>query len=263
MIKVSILGCCVLRDAIAFEDKMGGVVVERFVQFITPMTMFGGRPVLRGDILEPDTLAGADFVNRCMYLDFKKLLFEYLSEVKSDYILLDVSNLVIYFYAFENGICFTESRGFLNNEKRILDLMGMSKEGLARYRRGIFDLSVNEIRYTMKVYAKKILSMYEVSQIILVELYMAEKYIDAESGVPVQWWHNMLPTHSQNAILQIAYETFKQELGNVHTISFPKETYGDVNHKWGKYQLHYQGAYYKYLWKELMKIMEHEERKLK
>lgn len=52
MITVSIFGCCVVRDAIEFEDKTGLIKVDRFVQFINPMTMFRGKPVLSDNIFD-------------------------------------------------------------------------------------------------------------------------------------------------------------------------------------------------------------------
>lgn len=259
MITVSILGCCVLRDTIEFKDKLEEITVERFIQFVTPMSMFGGKPVLIEDIFSADLLSeGSNFIKKCLKLDFKKQIFDYLNEVSSEYLLVDISDLVMYYYMFENGVVFTESRGFLENKACILKALRLQEEDIKKYRKGIFDISVNDIKSIMTLYAREILSFYKPSQIILVELYMAEKYVN-EEGMPVCWWNSMLPTRSQNCILQIAYETLKQELAGCYTISFPKETYGDVNHKRGKYQRHYHDAYYEYLWNEMMKIMKKEE----
>lgn len=256
MINVSIQGSCVIRDAIAFCDKDSLVNVDRFVRFISPMTLFGGKPIMKENVFELNKMRGHNFSKRCMQLDFEKKVFDYLAEVNSDFILLDISSLVMYFYAWKNGVRFTDATIARDNKEVLLNALGITKENLEAHRRGIFDISVNDIRENMHLYAQKILEIYKPSQIIVVELYMAEKYIDPETGLPVQWWQSMLPTHSQNSILKIAYETLIYELGGVHMISFPEETYGKVDHRWGKYQLHYTDEYYMYLWNELLRIMQ-------
>lgn len=124
MINVSIQGCCVLRDVFEFEDKKKDVKVDRFVQFINPMTMFSGTPKLSEDIFKEGKLNGNNFSNRCMELDFKKSVFAYLKEKTSDYVLLDISSLVMKWYAFPNGISFTESRTYLVNEELVLNSLG-------------------------------------------------------------------------------------------------------------------------------------------
>lgn len=250
---VSIQGNCVIRDAIEFNCKNKEVIVDKFVQFINPITMFFGKPHIKEDFFGGGKFEGTEFSKRCCRMDFEKNLFEWLGTSKSDYFLCDVASLVMHYFIFKDTTAFTESRFFLENKELFLQELQISEEELYKYSYTMFDISVNELQECMKKYAKSVLKLYDASKIILVELYMAEKFIMPETGEPVLWWNNMTPTYLQNCVLNQAFLILKDLLKGCTVIEWPKEVYGNVNHKWGKYQMHFTDNYYEWLYSRLLK----------
>lgn len=250
---VSIQGNCVLRDTIEFNNKNGEIVVDKFAQFINPITMFMEKPSIKEDFFG-GKFAGTEFSKRCCHIDFQKNLFEWLGTSRSDYFLCDVGSLVMHYFKFNNAMAFTESRFFLENKDLFLQELQISEEELKKYSYTIFDISVNELWECMREYAKKVLELYDLPQIVLVELYMAEKFVIPETMEPVLWWNNMTPTYLQNCVLREGFLILKNLWKGCNVIDWPGNVYGNVNHKWGKYQMHFTDDYYEWLYSRLLRI---------
>ena len=197
---------------------------------------------------------GTEFSKRCCCIDFQKNLFEWLGTSRSNYFLCDVASLVMHYFRLQNGVAFTESRFFLENKESFLKELQLSEEELYKCSYTMFDISVNELQKCMKEYAKRTLELYDLSQIVLVELYMAEKFISPETMKPVLWWNNMTPTHLQNCVLREAFLILKDLWQGCNVIEWPGNVYGNANHKWGKYQMHFTDDYYEWLYSKLLKV---------
>ena len=104
---VSIIGCCVLRDIIGMgydnnsipENK--GYVVDRYVQAVSPVSAVQKTGILNDDItvnatglLKSEDFADIkNFVKRNFELDCEKRVFDYLTEVQSEYLILDMADV--------------------------------------------------------------------------------------------------------------------------------------------------------------------------
>jgi hypothetical protein len=98
---VSILGSCVLRDAFTlsknaadYSDTGREFVIDRFVQSINPLSAISpALPTELSEALVEESLASktSNFYKRNFRLDVTKGWADYLAEVSSEYLLLDLS----------------------------------------------------------------------------------------------------------------------------------------------------------------------------
>ena len=94
---ISILGLCVLRDFFGMKENNGGFEIDRFVQSISPISavsdsMLQKRIDNSDEIIQDVFHDLTNFYKRLIKQDLEKSVFTYLSERKSDYLIIDAGN---------------------------------------------------------------------------------------------------------------------------------------------------------------------------
>jgi len=103
-ITFNILGSCVCRDSFAFQDNDGGYKINFFVQnFSCLHALDEGLELDKTKYDSYNDSSLPNFYKRCIYLDVTKNIFNFLTEYKSDYLIIDISNVRSPYIKFENG----------------------------------------------------------------------------------------------------------------------------------------------------------------
>lgn len=97
-INISIVGSCVSRDVFGFtvNQQSVGYSVERFVQSVNPVSAVSGlvgAGLVEELVNESEKSEASNFYKRCFKLDVQKNWIDYLSEKKSDWLIIDMSTV--------------------------------------------------------------------------------------------------------------------------------------------------------------------------
>lgn len=250
-IHISIIGMCVPRDVFGMADKEGKFVVDRYVQSVNPVSAVSASP-LRKDLNIPggDTdwiKAKSKFHLRNATIDLEKSLFSYVSEVKSDWLVIDFGCLRNNLFHFSDDTYATIplmqtcpgflTEGYLDEKRSIVSVLTMDSETLNR---------------SLDIYIEKILDLYPQNQIILFESYASYWYVDKKrqscyvDNVPI--------ANKFNKIFRRSFIHAIKKMPHVHVVRFPSHVIADEGHKWGRSPLHYTHEYYQYAY-EAVKII--------
>lgn len=91
---ISILGICVLRDIFGLHKNNGDYQIDRFIQSVNPISSVS-KSMLQKNIGHEDEeiqdifRGEFNFYKRNLLFDLNKTIFPYLSEVKSEYLMID------------------------------------------------------------------------------------------------------------------------------------------------------------------------------
>lgn len=97
-ISISILGTCISRDIFGMQKNDGGYKIDRFIQSISPISAVTESMLIKNieenynqiDMIFSDL---SNFYKRVLISDLKKNVFEYMSEIHSDYLLIDAGTM--------------------------------------------------------------------------------------------------------------------------------------------------------------------------
>ena len=245
-IHISILGTCLMRDIIRVMDSSGKYKVDRYVQAVNPVAAVGESPLLQEmpdwseKYFDPEVNA---FNRRNAYFDLKKSVFDYLAEVKSDYLLIDMGDIRI-------DVCF-----FDKDRKKAATEFSVKRGGKRiqeQYlpkvleRLSVLELDADYVKEKLEAYLDKILEIYPPEKIILFENYAVNAYYDSELGGvrhSLEWNRE---ADKFNKSFDLAFSYCLEKLPSVPVIRFPKTVLGDLHHIWGRYSLHYMEGVYRY-----------------
>ena len=244
---ISILGLCVLRDFFGMKENNGGFEIDRFVQSISPISAVSNS-MLQKRIDNSDEIIQnvfhdlTNFYKRLIKQDLEKSVFTYLSERKSDYLIIDAGNCRYNLLKYSAGgvdryltIVYEEKvkklmdGGYLPAEAEIITLEDMKES--------VFE-------FYMDQYIDQILKLYNVEQIILVECRGVPFYINKHQNRIHYFDYERNKKWYRD--INRGYRYLRKKLKGCHLIEFPNGVIGDENHKWGLYPLHFIPEYYDY-----------------
>ena len=239
---ISILGICVLRDIFGMRENDGGYNIERNVSFINPIAMMGDASICDCETIssQVDKLDDNNFVKRNIYLDLTKKYWEYLAEVQSDYIMIDVADIRLPILLDENG-CSVTCR-FQN--KPLMERLSEQNVYQISHERRVCDYTDEEIQVAMEYLAEKVQELYPQNKIILTECIPSEHYYNVHGDI--LRFDVARDVENCKKIVKKAYAIIHRLLPDANVVPMPKYIMADAKHKWSLYMLHYEKAYYDY-----------------
>ena len=263
-IHVSILGSCVSRDAFSlsknaadYRDTGVDYVVDRFVQSIHPLSAISA-PV---ETTSAETLIGeartseaTNFYKRNFLLDVTKGWDAYLSEVRSDWLILDLS--IVRFALRSVG------DSWITHDLEIAASKGLTPETApaitALKERALMeavDLSAEELEPILEKYFQRILSLYPADRIIVLDVRHVTGYIDpiVRTVATPSAVHDRR-CRREDRVIDIAYRCAKHHLHGAHFVDALPLLVGNVRHVWGRCGLHYLDEVYLYFLRAIERI---------
>ena len=192
----------------------------------------------------------SDFFRRCMLLDLTREVFNFLSKNPSDFLCIDVGLLSWdYILLEDNTMLFNTNIALYRSMAQIGAIPPIRKESVP------FDcMSENELKYRLKNYAKKILSLYRPEQIILFEVRNAFiKYDDKTDEL--SFYSQNKRNIRTNKWIDTAFEFLLNYIPGCHVIRMPRNIVGYRGHKWGDMPMHYTTEYYDYSLKAISVVL--------
>ena len=254
-ISISILGTCISRDIFGMQKNDGGYKIDRFIQSISPISAVTESMLIKNieenynqiDMIFSDL---SNFYKRVLISDLKKNVFEYMSEIHSDYLLIDAGtmryNLVKYIennsieflsIVFPKKIKLLKENGFIPNDTTTITLDDISDEEFNEY---------------MDRYINEMLKIYTVDRIILLECEPALLYLKKDKTYIDTFQYDTIFSWKKN--IDKGYRYLRKKLSGCHIIEFPDGIIADENHKWGRSSLHYVREYYDYAFEAIKQI---------
>ena len=238
---VSIIGICCSRDVFGMQNNDGGYTIDRFVQSVNPVALQMESMLKNKDYELPESIfeGKTNFYKRNISLDLNKNVFDYMSEKKSDWLVIDAG-------AFRKRIFFTPDKTRASTLIFPETAYLLKESGcIYDYKSGggdIFDLHEDLVNKKLDEYVENILRIYPSKKIILIEYYNIRYYYNHKQ--------NTIETrpfiYKENELMRFGFYELKKRIDNVHIIYFPENVIGDIYHKWGKSPLHYVHEYYQY-----------------
>ena len=259
-IHVSILGSCVSRDAFSLTqgtEAGADFTVDRFVQSIHPLSAISA-PVDR--VLSEKLLAlsldarTSNFYKRNFKLDLTKGWEAYLSEVKSEWLILDLSVVRLDLRPI--------GETYVTHELELTATKGLDESGtpeIAALREKALkeacEMSDEELRPILAKYFKRILALYPAKRIIVLDVRHVYTYIDpVEKTVATPSAMLDRRYRNEDRVIDIAYTYAKEYLRDAHFVDALPLRVGNVRHVWGRCGLHYLDEAYLYFRRAIERI---------
>ncbi len=257
-IHVSILGSCVSRDAFSLSKNASGYagtgeeyVVDRFIQSIHPLSAISA-PVSpsRAEALieESKSSTATNFYKRNFMLDVTKRWESYLSEVRSDWLILDLSTIRLELRSVDDTYITYDLESTVTKGIDTLPDEG----ALASLQNGrisdLFSISPEQIHPFLSEYFDRILSLYPAERIIVLDIHHVYTYIDPVAravATPNAVADNRY--RLEDNVIRIAYDYAKEYLKGAYFVDALPVLVGNVNHIWGRCGLHYLDEIYLYM----------------
>ena len=266
--KISIVGCCVCRDL--FEDEADNFEFLTDIRFCSPISLIA-KPV---DFIHADFChfkkkamdVNGNWFKKTIINDINKTALSALEDRHGDYLIID----------------FTEARMAIancswKNKKETLQISYSSafrKQYSANLKNNIFKDASFEIipptsiedsiwEETIKIFANKLLKIFNEENIILIED-MPAKYYVGQNGELQQF---VISSHFQdflecNVLSPKLNSYFKSVCPKSKTIKMIDYALGSSNHKWGTNPFHFTKTFYSYLLDSVKAIINNKESEL-
>lgn len=250
-IKVSVLGCCVSRDAVNCDD----FEVLRSVGFISPYTINSGTPVdIDIEKLKNDGLP--NYMARNIVLDGGNKALEYLSEERSDWLLFDIfdARSDVFFFNKAGAVLTAGYEASVHQKILVQDLGPCDR--ISR-----FDLPEEEFLQRVENECSEILKLYKPEQIIFIESYAVDEFVSLYCQLKKFDEETIKKNQLRNKMFQSVFKVCEEKLTGCHIIRPLQFLFADQEHIWGSHTLHYFAPYYEYLRKAIKIITSSLERK--
>lgn len=240
-IKVSVLGCCVSRDAVNCDD----FEVLRSVGFISPYTINSGTPVdIDIEKLKNDGLP--NYMARNIVLDGGNKALEYLSEERSDWLLFDIfdARSDVFFFNKAGAVLTAGYEASVHQKILVQDLGPCDR--ISR-----FDLPEEEFLQRVENECSEILKLYKPEQIIFIESYAVDEFVSLYCQLKKFDEETIKKNQLRNKMFQSVFKVCEEKLTGCHIIRPLQFLFADQEHIWGSHTLHYFAPYYEYLRKAI------------
>ena len=267
MTSVNIFASCVSRDIFSFkhedlgweDDKFENYDVCQYINFVSPlfcMQETKSNVNVLDDFIEKYRKKNKDTSNfrlRCKKLDITKTSLSYITQKKSDFLILDNYIFQYDYLILENGDIITSTyRDFIN--------FLIENNVLPRIKKvaNCYDFSIDTVRENISKLARLIKEHYPLSNIILVEVKPALFYLSSNNKIinfDLNYYQNL-----KNK-LEFFFDILKNEFSGCNIIKSPEIQIGDEKHTWGLLSVHYIKDYYNYCRKIINSISKGENSK--
>lgn len=248
---INIWGCCVSRDSVAFRQNK--YVVPRFVQFISPLTVFDGNKIPLSLENFSDYPEVTNFCKRCICLDANKNAAEYTLEERADWLLFDISEIRLSLYVWE------KAGAILTKGPKLSRMLGVVNEQLD----GEIPSEVNPSAFSEEAVTAAVeklcdafLKHFPTERIIFHEFYNVDCYLDEDDVLRDFSESKKAEFKKQNDLIKKAAEICKKKFSGCHIIRMPDKTFADARHRFGLDPLHYTSIYHDYAEKCISLILE-------
>lgn len=250
MLTFNIFGCCVSRDLFALLEEQKFACVLQMVS-TTTATLFTKkfeREYTIDDFKEYNT---SKFFKRLFVQDLNKTHLDYLTEKKSDYLIIDLLNERQSIFE-KDGRSIAVGTFYNENRQRLTDEFDLDTYTLKE----LGDISFYDRLPALDRFCSYILKFYSPDQIIIHRFRGVEWYKDKNRKKAfAPNIRNFVQNY--NAITNQMYEYVIQRLKGCHIINSPDNVIADVEHKWGLMHLHFHNFYYNYAIRAIKIICEH------
>lgn len=239
--KVNIVGCCFTRDLLrCVHDIYGENYVIKFFQCNSPFTIGYDKlsDVTGINITIDDFKIGEKSWAKWFLTNAEETIYEELSNHKSDFLLIDLYELIYPFYSLtlDKKQCRLCSNSMMARNK-ILEKIP--------YKFDYIDPVSTEIDFRIDIdnFIKNIKCIYDEDKIIFLEIYPANKLI-LDNGLT----RNIIPNElyiKRTIFLEKYFNYFKNHL-NCKILGFPNNLLCDPHHKWGINNMHFVPDVYKH-----------------
>ena len=244
-VSVIILGCCMSRDFLDFQNQ-SVIQINKFVSQNSFHLLFQEQ-------LPKEITKLKDFIpwktkwnSSCFELECTTNLDYLLRNYKSDYLIFDTYNMTFDILEIvKNSLKFylTMSIDLYENKNALMNFF--SSQGL--YPRIIYSEEISNymLEKSIKNISSLIKQYYEPHQIILNTFEMAKLYTSNDKLLNFK---NDFNIKKINKIMKKSNKLFVKYLGDeIHLIKSPVNCIANSNHRWGLYNLHMIDEYYLYL----------------
>lgn len=261
MITFNILGDCVSRDILTPLVEGGEAVVYQYVSFASPVSVLS--PKSQIELIDSDLLnIKHNFGRRCMIHDFNKTIFDYLSEKKSDYLMLDIVDARMPLARSGNHV-FTQSAAYNAVKYDITAKAGSEYENISPFD----DINDAEWEQAIAAICSKIRQLYSPDSVIINKHFMVKELFDGknismfadrktlgDSAYKIaydnvgrrEFYCSLQGIQRTNILISRLFKILQKNMVGCHVIEFPENVCADVLHKWGVMPLHYVTSYYEY-----------------
>lgn len=239
--KVNIVGCCFTRDLLrCVNDIYGHNYVEKFFQCNSPFTIGYDKlsDVTGINITIEDFKIGSKCWGKWFLTNAEETLYEQLSDYKSDFLLIDLFELIYSFYYLSHDkkqcrLC----KNFMAINNKIFEKIPYKFEEINPVNSNI------DFRVDIDNFIKNIKRIYDDDKIIFMEIYHTNKIL-LDNGLV----RNIIAEElykKQIIFLKKYFDYFLNNL-NCKVLSFPNNSLCDPHHKWGINGMHFMSYVYNY-----------------
>lgn len=248
---LNIWGCCVSRDSVAFRQYK--YVVPRFVQSISPFTVFDGKKILLNLENFSEYPEITNFCKRCICLDANKNAADYTLGESADWLLFDISEIRRSLFVWAKaGAILTKS----SKLSRMLDVVNGYLGGEIPSEISPFTFSEEAMTAAVEKLCDVFLNSFPPERIIFHEFYNVYQYLD-ENDVLREFSESKKTVFGkENELIKRAAAVCRKKFSGCHMISMPDKTFADSRHRWGLSPLHYTPLYYDYAEKCISVILD-------
>lgn len=248
--KINILGCCVTRDTV--ETVKDNYTIGRYCAFISPYTMFAGKPFTVPT--EKLRQAGAPgFAQRIISLDASSDTLNLLSDTPSDWLIIDLADIRMGVAEWpEHGVLLTYNSYVIRYLPIINEALDNENPKITQNA----DLAEDVLFERLEELLDKIVTVYDGSQIILNKFYNTFEFINSNDILVNFSKAANEKSEKANLLMKKAYEMCESKFKGCHVVQCPGNLIASAKHKWGLDPLHYHELYYDYAAKAFSVITE-------
>ncbi|MTD09911.1 hypothetical protein GIX10_00375 [Acinetobacter sp. YIM 103518] len=238
-IKAAIFGSCVSKDILV----IGGIqklfeCTSPFISFISPYSLMFEKS--SHEYTNDNFEWGTEWYKKNLVTDLNRNFLNVLKEANSDFLILDLSVAYYSIIEFNNkfgGKSFGTFAASLNKNFKALK----QEDGEYKLHRAL-EFSDDFLEQGMKVFCDALKTIYRDDQIILVETFFANKYLDKDGSIKE---FTSKTTDQLNILMEKLNSLFLKNI-TPHLVLEHENTYlGDANHKWNLGRQHYIKDFYK------------------
>lgn len=232
---ISIYGSCVTRDLFELKEN----TFLNLKSYIARQSILSA--VSSPIPCEKDNIKlKSNFQKNVIYNDFVKNTFNLLENDSSDYIIIDLIDERFSLMNYKNSIITVSPYLVESGYFTTIDEMSVIKQPNGQY--CYQDINIDTF---INLFCKKILEIYDSSNIILHKAIMLDKYIDKQMKIQ-EFSKNYLENSKKvNGKINYIYNLLEKNLRCGLVVDVCKDYYADENHKWGLAPMHYCNEYYR------------------
>lgn len=261
MTTFNIFSCCVSRDIFNFHPQDGNWTLNtkndqykvlQYINFSSLITHdYAGKNFnidIKHKIEDEYKKINSKYSKyrfKCSCIDVTSSAVEYLSQQKSDYLILDNG------FARFSYLLLSNNRLITNFNRNFISFLADNKYISPPSKFLQFsDISKTDIEKRVYEFCKLILNIYNPKQIILIEVKPALFYIDNNNIYTYNYTYDVSFNYIQR--YKYCFELLKKYIKKCLVIKAPNILFGNKNHVWGEYYLHYINEVYDiYYFKQL------------